>query len=105
MTSLRESEENYRYLVKHAPTAIYEVDTVNSRFKRVNDAMCRFLGYTKEELLAMNPVTILTEESKKAHVKRMQKISAGEKVSKTFEKKVKAKLIRSFIIKLSHLDR
>jgi PAS domain S-box-containing protein len=96
MAILRESEENYRHLVKHAPTAIYEVDTVNSRFKRVNDAMCRFLGYTKEELLSMNPLEILTEESKKARFERMRKISTGEKVSKTFEKKVKAKNGREY---------
>ncbi|MGB9440540.1 MAG: PAS domain-containing protein, partial [Desulfobacterales bacterium] len=39
-----ESEQNYRHLVKHAPTAIYEIDTIKLRFKSVNDAMCQFLG-------------------------------------------------------------
>ena len=94
--ALRESEENYRHLVKHAPTAIYEVDTVNLRFKNVNDAMCQFLGYTKDELLSMNPLDILSEESKKDQLKRMRMIYAGEKVSETSEKKVKAKNGREY---------
>ena len=89
--ALRESESNYRYLVKHAPTAIYEVDTLNPRFKTVNDAMCRFLGYTEEELLSMSPLELLTEESQKIQLDRIKKAFAGEKVSATSELKVKAK--------------
>lgn len=94
--SLLESEKNYHHLVKHAPTAIYEIDTVKLRFKRVNDAMCQFLGYTKEELLTMSPLEILTEESRKLQLNRMSKAYAGKKVSKTFECKVKAKNGREY---------
>jgi len=94
--SLLENEENYRYLVKHAPTAIYEIDAVSFRFKSVNDAMCRFLGYTKEELLSMSPLDILSEESQKVQLNRMQKIYAEEKVSETFEEKIKAKSGREY---------
>ena len=94
--ALRESEKNYRYLVKHAPTAIYEVDVVNSRFASVNDAMCRFLGYSKEELFSLNPLEILTEESQKVQLKRMMKALSGKKVSFTFERKVRAKNGREY---------
>ena len=94
--SLLESEQNYRHLVKHAPTAIYEVDTINLRFKSVNDAMCQFMGYTKEELLSMNPFEILSEKSQKVQLKRMSKAQAGEKVSETFERKVTAKNGREY---------
>ena len=79
--SLLESEQNYRHLVKHAPTAIYEIDTIKLRFKSVNDAMCQFLGYTKEELLSMNPFEILSEESQQVQLERMRKARAGKKVS------------------------
>lgn len=89
--SLIESENNYRHLVKHAPTAIYELDIASLRFKRVNDAMCRFLGYTKEELLAMSPLEILSKDSLKDQLQRMEKAQAGENVSPTFERKVKTK--------------
>ena len=94
--SLLESEQKYRHLVKYAPTAIYEIDTINLRFKSVNDAMCRFLGYTKEELLSMNPLDILSEESQKVQLKRFEKAQAGEKVFEAFERKVKAKNGREY---------
>ena len=94
--SLLESEKNYRYLVKHAPTAIYEVDTINLKFKSVNDAMCRFLGYTKEELLSMNPLEILSKESQEHQLKRMRRAHAGEKITETFERKVRAKNGREY---------
>ena len=89
--TLLESEKNYHHLVKHAPTAIYEIDTVNLRFKRVNDAMCQFLGYTKEELFCMSPLEILSPESQKLQLERMRKAYAGEKVPNTVEYKVAAK--------------
>jgi PAS domain S-box-containing protein len=94
--SLLESEKNYCHLVKHAPTAIYEVDTINLKFKSVNDAMSQFLGYTKEELLSMNPLEILSEKSQQVQLKRLRKAHAGEKVSESFERIVKAKNGREY---------
>ncbi len=78
--ALHKSEEEYRHLVEHAPTAIYEIDYDGLRFKRVNDAMCRILGYTKEEMLAMNPFDLLDEESKVRFQERIKKSAAGEYV-------------------------
>ena len=80
-STLLESEKNYHHLFKHAPTAIYEIDTVNLKFKRVNDAMCQFLGYTREELLSMDPLEILSEKSRKLQLSRMGKAFAGKKMS------------------------
>ena len=94
--SLLESDQKFRHLVKHAPTAIYEVDTINLKFKSVNDAMCQFLGYTKEELLSMNPLEILSEKSQQVQLKRFRKAHAGEKVSESFERFVKAKNGREY---------
>ena len=50
----RESEENYRELVKNAPAGIYEVDYETNLFTRVNDVICEYTGYTRDELLTMN---------------------------------------------------
>ena len=94
--SLHENKENYQYLLRHAPTAIYEIDTINLRFKSVNDAMCRFLGYTQGELLSMNPLDILSKDSLEDHRNRMARIIASEKVSTTFEHKIKAKNGREY---------
>ena len=53
--TLRKSEEEYRHVVEYAPASIYEISADGLRFTRVNDVMCRILGYTREELMAMNP--------------------------------------------------
>jgi two-component system cell cycle sensor histidine kinase/response regulator CckA len=88
---LRESEERYRQLVEHAPSGIYEVDFVNRKFISVNDVMCEYTGYTREELLSSNPLEILTEESRQIFVQRLSKIFAGEEVPDTVEYKIKRK--------------
>ena len=89
--ALRESEERYRYLVKHAPTGIYEIDFATRKFLSVNDAMCQYTGYTREEFLSMDPIQLLTGESKKSFMQRHAKVLAGEPVPDSIEFQVKRK--------------
>jgi len=90
--ALRESEEKYRQLVDHAPAGIYEVDYIQRKFVTVNDVMCEYTGYTKEELLGnMSPFDVLTDESKALFMERMTKVFAGEKVPQDVEYTIKTK--------------
>jgi PAS domain S-box-containing protein len=89
--ALFENEKRYRQLFEHAPTGIYEVDFVNRKFANVNDVVCGYTGYSKEELLSMNPLHILTEESQKAYMERLTKLIAGEKIPETVEYKIKTR--------------
>jgi hypothetical protein len=89
--ALHESEKRYRQLFNHAPAGIYEVDFVNQRWVAVNDVMCEYTGYTKEEFLSMNPSELLTEESKALYVSRIQKMLAGESVPESVEYKIRQK--------------
>ena len=101
--ALRESEEKYRELVDNAPAGIYEVDFIQRKFVTVNDVMCEYTGYTKEELLGnMSPFDILTDESKALFMERMTKIFAGEKVPQTVEYTIKTKDGRIICIILNH---
>jgi PAS domain-containing protein len=61
--ALRESEEKYRQLVNHAPAGIYEIDFNQGKFVSVNDVICEYTGYTRQELLTMSALDILTEDS------------------------------------------
>ncbi len=61
---LRESEARYRQLVQYAPAGIYEIDFRTMRFLSVNDVMCEYTGYTREEFLTLDPEVLLTEDSK-----------------------------------------
>jgi PAS domain S-box-containing protein len=90
---LRASEENYRelQLVKHAPAGIYEIDLINQKFISVNDVMCEYTGYTREEFLSMNPFDILSADSKRHFSERLGKLFAGENIPATTEFKIRAK--------------
>jgi PAS domain S-box-containing protein len=49
--ALRESEERYRAFFETAAVGAAEADPATGRFLRVNDNLCRFLGYDRDELL------------------------------------------------------
>jgi PAS domain S-box-containing protein len=85
---LMASEEKANALIRYAPTGIYEIDYRTPKFKTVNDAMCKILGMTREELLATSPLAVLDNESKARFKERLLKLLAGEKVDETEEFKV-----------------
>ena len=89
--ALRESEKKYRKIVENAPTGIYEIDLIDFRFTEVNEVMCDILGYSREELLNINPQTLMTAETRLLANDRMAKLLAGEEISTTFEYKITAK--------------
>jgi diguanylate cyclase (GGDEF)-like protein/PAS domain S-box-containing protein len=51
--ALAKSEERYRTVLEQMEEAYYEVD-ISGNFTFFNDAMCRQLGYSREELIGMN---------------------------------------------------
>jgi PAS domain S-box-containing protein/putative nucleotidyltransferase with HDIG domain len=100
--ALRESEEKYRQLVDNAPAGIYEVDFIQRRFVTVNDVMCEYTGYCKEDILSMSPFEILTDESKALFMERMTRIFAGEKVPEAVEYTIKTKENEIIWVILNH---
>jgi len=100
--ALRENEEKYRELVDNAPAGIYEVDFIQRKFITVNDVMCEYTGFTKEELLGnMSPFDILTDESKTLFMERMTKIFAGDKLPQVVEYTIKTKDNRTIWVLLN----
>jgi PAS domain S-box-containing protein/putative nucleotidyltransferase with HDIG domain len=68
------------------------VDFIQRKFVTVNDVMCEYTGYTKEELLgSMSPFDVLTDDSKALFMERMAKVFAGEKVPQAVEYTIKTK--------------
>src|SRR5688572_4158304 len=51
VAALRESEERFRNAVHHSAIGM-ALTTPDGRWIEVNPAFCRFVGYTREELLA-----------------------------------------------------
>ncbi len=91
LKALRESKSKYQQLVEHAPAGIYELDLRNGRFISANDVMCEISGYTREELLAINPTEFICDEHKPLMMERMLKVMAGESVPASAEYKIKTK--------------
>ena len=89
--ALKDSEARYRQLIEHAPAGIYEIDFISGLFTSVNDVMCNYTGYTKEEFLALSPLDILSEQSRKIYLGRVQMALAGEDVPETTIYQLKAK--------------
>lgn len=89
--ALRDSEGRYRLLLEHAPAGIYELDLTNGRFTAVNDVMCAYTGYTREEFLSLNPLALLTEESQHSFLERQTRLLAGEEVPEIVEYTIKGK--------------
>ena len=86
--ALQESEARYRQLLNHAPSGIYEIDLTNGKFVSVNDVMCEYTGYTRHELLSMNALDILTKESQKKSLERLDRIQKGDKLPASVEYKI-----------------
>jgi len=85
---LKLNEKKFRNLVEVTKAGIYEIDFINSKFTYVNDVMCQQLGYTKEELLEMNPFDIITKESVNKWLERWESLQRGEFIDSTVEYKV-----------------
>ncbi len=83
--ALRESERQYRHLFNNAPAGIYEIDFEKIRFINVNEVMCKYSGYSEEELLSMNPLDLLTKESRNLFVKSLEQFPTGENYIDTIE--------------------
>ena len=89
--ALEDSELKYRQILKHAPTGIYEIDIPKLKFIHVNDVMCEYTGYSREEILAMGPLDVLTEDSLQDFIERQKKTMAGMPIPETVEYKIKKK--------------
>ncbi len=89
--ALRDSEAKANALVKYAPTGIFEFDYESARFLSINDAMTAIFGYSKEELMAMNPFQLLDDRGKALLTERIRRLNAGERIDEAVEYAVKKK--------------
>ena len=86
--ALRESEARYRVLFESINDAIFvyclEEAGTTGGFSQVNDVACQRLGYTRDELLAMNPRDITTPEAYEiVSAARGELLSNGEIIIET----------------------
>lgn len=74
--ALQASEERLRMAIDHAPIAMSVID-LEGHFVRVNEAMCRLLGYSEEELMARRFIDVTHPEAVSHDLEKLQQLAEG----------------------------
>lgn len=90
-SALEESERQARDLIEYAPTGIYEIQFHPPRFTHVNDAMCAMTGFSREELLALDPFELMEPDGARLFRSRIEKMLGGGMPDETVEYSVVTK--------------
>ncbi|MFA4825572.1 MAG: PAS domain S-box protein [Methanoregula sp.] len=77
--ALNESEQRYRSLFENANEGILFADIETTKFVHANRAICRMLGYSNEDLMAMSVADIHPKESLDHVISEFQRLVTGEK--------------------------
>jgi PAS domain S-box-containing protein len=78
--ALRKSEENYRQLFDNSPTGIYKINFRTGKFLKANAVICEYLGCSQEEITSLSPYDVITKESQKLLLERLNKMAIGDKL-------------------------
>ena len=84
--ALRESEEHFRSAFDHAAVGMALVAT-DGRWLRVNDSLCKLVGYSEEELLQMNVQATTHPDDLEAYLADMFQMLGSMMVTSTSEKR------------------
>jgi two-component system sensor histidine kinase/response regulator len=85
--ALKKSEEKYRTILESIEDGYYELDLAGN-FTFFNDAVCKTLGYSKEELKGMNNRALMDEEDAKEAFKLFNHVYKTGIPAKAFDWKV-----------------
>ncbi|HWB99458.1 MAG TPA: response regulator, partial [Bryobacteraceae bacterium] len=82
---LSASEQRFRSLFEDAPVAYQEIDS-EGVIRRVNEAECRMLGYSAEELLGRPVWELVVPEQQQASRESVRRKISGEQSIEVFER-------------------
>jgi PAS domain S-box-containing protein len=88
--ALEANAKKYRNIIKHVPAGICEIES-GPKFRNVNDAICKMFGYSEQELLALNPLDLLSAESKKNYQEKIYRNLRERGFADSLELRLKAK--------------
>jgi PAS domain S-box-containing protein len=84
---LRESEARFRALFDQAAVGVAQVETATLRFRLANQQYCDLLGYTLEELLALDVNAVTHPSDRPTNLDNLRRLVAGEFRSFSMEKR------------------
>ncbi|MFX1256522.1 MAG: PAS domain S-box protein [Promethearchaeota archaeon] len=81
---LKESEKKYREIIENTKEGYFEVD-LKGNLTFFNDALCKLLGLSSEELIKMNYKDLMSEENSKRTFKVFNKVYNTEITHKNYQ--------------------
>ncbi len=84
--ALRESENRFRTLFKHAAIGVLILDPGNHLILDVNQKFCDMLGYSRNELLKKDFIELTSPEFREISIKKNQELALGKVKEYTLEK-------------------
>lgn len=84
---LRNSEQRLRILFEKAGVGVAHMDSLTGRFLQINQKYCDLIGYTQEELQAIDFQTLTHPEDLEKDLKLMEQLKGGEIREFTIEKR------------------
>jgi PAS domain S-box-containing protein len=81
--ALRQSEEKYRIILQSIEDGYYEVDLAGN-LTFFNDALCRLLGYPRDELMGLNNRAFMSEETAKRVLETFNQVYRTRQPAKAF---------------------
>ena len=81
--ALRQSEEKYRIILQSIEDGYYEVDLAGN-FTFFNDALCRILGYPRDELIGLNNRVFMSGETAKRVYETFNRVYRTGQPTKVF---------------------
>jgi PAS domain S-box-containing protein len=84
---VRQSESIFRAMFEVSSVGKIEVEPESGRFLRANAAMCKFVGYTEEELLARTIFDITHPDDRDHTYELLRRMIAGESAVSDLEKR------------------
>jgi PAS domain S-box-containing protein len=91
ITENKAREENFRHLIKYAPTAIFEIDFRGPRLTSINEAMSDLTGYSQEELLSMDPADLLVGSDRERFRMDIERGLSGKRTEASVEYRIRTK--------------
>lgn len=76
---------SFKNIIEVTNAGIFEIDYLKRKFKYVNDKFCEMSGYSKEEILNLDPSRLLTNKSLNDWLERLEALKNGEYISKVVE--------------------
>jgi PAS domain S-box-containing protein len=90
LTALQKNEQTYHDLINQSPDGYFIIE-LSGNILHVNEAMCKALEFSAEELLSMNIWEIIPEEYLHQYRERLTKVLNGESLKEAAEYLVRGK--------------